>query len=104
MNSADVLIIVGMALAVYVPKVLPLVLVSEHHATRLRKWLEYVAPAVLGALVAPGILLRNGELVAPGPEVAAYAVAGLVAALTRRMVLALAVGAAMLLLPVAFQS
>src|SRR5438876_6450403 len=88
MTLTDVAIILGMALAVYVPKVLPLVLISERHAEPLKRWLIYVAPAVLGALVAPSIVLRP-----LGWELAAFGVAALVAGLTRRMVLALAIGA-----------
>src|SRR5437773_3969531 len=88
MTLTDVAIILGMALAVYVPKVLPLVLISERHAEPLKRWLIYVAPAILGALVAPAIVLRP-----LGWELAAFGVAAVVAARTRQMVLALAVGA-----------
>jgi branched-subunit amino acid transport protein len=84
----DLALIVGMALAVYAPKALPLVLISERHAEPLKRWLTYVAPAVLGALVAPGILLRP-----PGWHLAAFGAAAVVAGLTRRMILALAIGA-----------
>jgi branched-subunit amino acid transport protein len=90
MTANEVLVIVGMALAVFVPKVLPLVIVSESLTTRLRPWLVYVAPAVLGALVAPSLLAPS--LVAPGWDQAGFGVAFLVALRTRRMLPALAAG------------
>jgi branched-subunit amino acid transport protein len=91
MTGAEVLVIVGMALAVYTPKVLPLALVPEHAADRLKPWLIYVAPAVLGALVAPSIVLRP-----PSLDLAAYLMAGLVAAFTRHMLAAIGAGVAAL--------
>ena len=99
MSLNDLLVIVGMALAVYAPKVIPLVLVSERHAERLKGWLVYVAPAVLGALVAPSIVLRPPTL-----DLAAFAVAAVVAAVTRRMLAAIAVGAVMLVLANLFRA
>jgi branched-subunit amino acid transport protein len=98
MSASELLLIVGMAAAVYAPKVLPLALVSERDATRLRSWLQYVAPAVLGALVAPSILAPNGELTVPGWQLLAYALAAVVAATTRSLVAPLFVGGLALLL------
>ena len=92
MTPADLLVLLGMALAVYVPKALPLVVVSESLTTRLRPWLQYVAPAVLGALVAPSILAPAGHVAALAWDQAGYLVAFVVAILTRRMVPALAAG------------
>jgi branched-subunit amino acid transport protein len=92
MTPSELLIILGMALAVYLPKAAPLVVVSERLTSRLRGWLEYVAPAVLGALVAPSILAPNGALAPPSWDQAAFVVAFLVALLTRKMVPSLAAG------------
>ena len=92
MGLRDVLLVLGMAVAVYLPKVLPLVLVSDRVAVRLRSWLQYVAPAVLGALVGPSIVAPLGRLTAPGWDQAGYLVALLVVLVTRRMVLALGAG------------
>jgi branched-subunit amino acid transport protein len=93
-TAVELLVIVGMALAVYAPKALPLVLISERLTARLRRWLQYVAPAVLGALVAPSIIAPSGRLAAPGWDQAAYVVAFVVALWTRRMIPALAAGMA----------
>ena len=98
MTATEVLIILGMAVAVYVPKAAPLVVISEGVSKRLRGWLEYVAPAVLGALVAPSILAPSGTLVAPGWSLVAFVVAFVVALLTRQMVPSLVAGLAALLL------
>jgi len=70
-TPGELLLIVGMAIAVYLPKGLPLVLISESLVARLHRWLQYVAPAVLGALVAPSIIAprrspRRSRL-GPGP-------------------------------------
>jgi branched-subunit amino acid transport protein len=65
MTVTELLIVLGMAVAVYLPKAAPLVVVSERLTARLRGWLEYVAPAVLGALVAPRILAPTGDLAPP---------------------------------------
>jgi len=90
--ASELLVVVGMAVAVYVPKALPLVLISEGLTSRLRRWLQYVAPAVLGALVAPSILAPGGRLGIPGWDQAAYVVAFAVAVWTRRMIPSLAAG------------
>lgn len=92
MTADELLIILGMAVAVYLPKVLPLVLIPERLTARLQRWLQYVAPAVLGALVAPSIVAPTGRPAAPGWDQAAYLVAFGVAVLTRRMLPSLAAG------------
>ena len=92
MSVAELLIVVGMALAVYLPKAAPRVVISERLTSRLRGWLEYVAPAVLGALVAPSILAPDGELAPPTWEQLAFGVAFVVALVTRKMVPSLAAG------------
>ena len=90
--ASELLIIAGMAIAVYLPKALPLVLISKRLTTRLQRWLQYVAPAVLGALVAPSIVAPAGRPAAPGWDQAAYLVAFVVAASTRRMLPSLGAG------------
>jgi branched-subunit amino acid transport protein len=92
MTPAELLVILGMAVAVYSPKALPLVVVSEGLTTRLRPWLQFVAPAVLGALVAPTIVAPSGQLAAPGWDQSGYLAAFLVAIVTRRMVPSLTAG------------
>lgn len=68
--------------------------VSEGLTARLSPWLQYVAPAVLGALVAPSILAPAGQLAAPTWHQAGYLVAFVSAIRTRRMVPSLAAGLA----------
>jgi len=97
-TASELLVVVGMAMAVYFPKALPLVLISERLTSRLRRWLQYVAPAVLGALVAPSIVAPAGHPAAPGWDQAAYAVAFVVAIWTRRMIPSLAAGMAAIVL------
>jgi branched-subunit amino acid transport protein len=94
MSPETFAVIVGMALAVYVPKALPLIAVSEGLTDRLRPWLKYVAPAVLGALVAPNIV---SPWAASWWSQIPFAVAFIAALATRRMLPALAAGLATLL-------
>jgi branched-subunit amino acid transport protein len=100
---AELLVVVGMAIAVYVPKALPLVLISEGLTARLRRWLQYVAPAVLGALVAPSIVSPAGRPAGLGWDQAAYVVAFGVAIWTRRMIPSLASGMAAVILTALIQ-
>src|SRR5437879_4243109 len=79
MTPGELFVIICMAVAVYVPKALPLVVVSEGLTTRLRPWLQYVAPAVLGALVVPSIIAPGGHPAVPGLTELGYLVAFLVA-------------------------
>ncbi len=54
------LLIMGMALVTYIPRVAPLVLLSSRNLNPLlMRWLEMVPPAVLAALLAPELLLRS---------------------------------------------
>ncbi len=55
-------IIVGMALVTYLPRVLPLTVLSRLPLPGwFRRWLSYVPVAVLAALLAPALLLPNGH-------------------------------------------
>lgn len=98
MTASELLIVVGMAIAVYLPKAAPLVLISESLIARLQRWLQYVAPAVLGALVAPSIVAPAGRPPGLGWDQAAYVVAFVVAIWTRRMLPSLAAGMAAVVL------
>lgn len=98
MSGGELVLVGAMALAVYLPKALPLLLVSDRVTARLRRWLQYVAPAALGALVAPSILVPSGQLAAPSWHQASYLVALVVVLVTRRMVVALVAGMAAIVL------
>lgn len=56
----QLLLILGMAAVTYIPRVLPLWLLSSKslHPAFMR-WLEMVPPAVLAALLAPSLLLQK---------------------------------------------
>ncbi len=58
--SEQLLMILGMALVTYIPRVVPLMLLSSRELNpRLMRWLEMVPPAVLAALLAQEIFLRS---------------------------------------------
>ena len=96
MSLADLFAIVVMALAVFLPKAVPLLLVSDRLRPAIRRWLEFVAPAVLAALVAPSMVLPGGALGAPRLEQLAFAVTFGVALWTRRMLPPVVAGVAVL--------
>ena len=54
------LLILGMAVVTYIPRMAPLMLLSSRSLNPLlMRWLEMVPPAVLAALLAPELLLRS---------------------------------------------
>ena len=58
----QLLLILGMALVTYIPRMAPLMLLSSRNLNPLfMKWLEMVPPAVLAALLAPELFLQSGE-------------------------------------------
>jgi branched-subunit amino acid transport protein len=55
--------IAGMVIVTFIPRVLPLVLLgSKKLPEKVVLWLSYIPAAVLAALLAPSILLKNGSL------------------------------------------
>jgi branched-subunit amino acid transport protein len=96
MTALDFASIVLMALAVYLPKVVPLLVLSNRMAPGVRRWLDYVAPAVLAALVAPSILAPDQSLGAFRLEQLAFLATFAVALATRRMLPSVASGLAVL--------
>lgn len=56
-------VILGMSLVTYIPRMLPLVILSkiDMHPLLL-KWLEYIPVAVLSALLAPELFTADGQL------------------------------------------
>ena len=57
------LILVGMALVTYLPRLLPaLVLSSRSLHPRVEQWLGFVPTAVLSAMLAPALFLREDAL------------------------------------------
>lgn len=55
------LLILGMALVTYIPRVAPLLLLSSRELNPgLLRWLEMIPPAVLAALLAPELLFAPG--------------------------------------------
>ena len=63
MNEPSVILMVlGMALVTYLPRMLPLWLLSSRKLPPLFiRWLELIPPSVLAALLAPGILLGKDD-------------------------------------------
>ncbi len=49
-------LIVGMALVTYIPRMLPGIVAGRQMPPWLRRWLQHIPYAALGALIFPGIL------------------------------------------------
>lgn len=63
MSKEMFLIIIGMALVTYVPRMLPLVFFNANNIPkRIQAILHNVPYAALGALIFPGILTVNGDM------------------------------------------
>ncbi|HYG57426.1 MAG TPA: AzlD domain-containing protein [Symbiobacteriaceae bacterium] len=97
MNSRDLVIVAGMILAVYLPKALPLLLLKGRLSPGVERWLKYVAPAVLSAMVAPAILVPDGRLAVPAWAQAPFLVTLVVTLFSRRMFAGVAAGLVTLL-------
>lgn len=93
MNEA--LLIAGMALVTYMVRYPLLELVGKIPLPdRLFRALRYVPPAVLAAIIAPTILMPEGEiaLTPSNPFLVAGIIAGLVAWKTKNLLLTVAIG------------
>jgi branched-subunit amino acid transport protein len=90
-----VLIILGMALVTYLPRFLPMYILTRIEIPQIViAWLRYVPVAVLSALIVPGLLTADRQiLIAPGNL---YLVASIpafyIAWRTRNMMLTVTVG------------
>lgn len=61
--SALALCVAGMAIVTALPRVLPITFLANRKLPpALMRWLSFVPVSVLAALLAPEVLLRNGEL------------------------------------------
>jgi branched-subunit amino acid transport protein len=68
------LLVVGMGLATYLPRLLPLVCLADRRLPRwLTEWLDLVPAAILGALIAPSLFTAGTPrtLVLGSPELLA---------------------------------
>lgn len=59
-SSYNIMLILCMALVTYLPRALPLVLLSSRRLNpTIERWLSLIPPAVLAALLAPELLLHK---------------------------------------------
>jgi len=60
------LIIAGMALVTFLPRVIPILLLSGRKMPKIVElWLSFIAPAILAALLAPELFLNRSDPVTP---------------------------------------
>lgn len=63
MDTKVLLIFLGMAVVTYLPRFLPLALLTRRGVpAKIIRWLDYVPVAILSALLAPGILVEDSAL------------------------------------------
>lgn len=63
MDGKVLAVIIGMMVVTYIPRMLPLAVLSRMNIPQgVMNWLSYVPVAVLSALLAPELLLKNGQL------------------------------------------
>ncbi len=63
MDQRIVFIIIGMAVVTYLPRLIPLIALSNMKMPKLiEKWLNYIPVSVFSALIFPAILIQNGKL------------------------------------------
>jgi branched-subunit amino acid transport protein len=63
MDEKIIYLILGMAAVTYIPRMLPVVILSKINLPDLlKRWLAYIPPAVLAALLAPSLLAPQGKL------------------------------------------
>ncbi|SMB94937.1 Branched-chain amino acid transport protein [Thermanaeromonas toyohensis ToBE] len=101
MDRQILLVILGMALVTYLPRMLPLVLLSRTQLPNIfLRWLSYIPAAVLAALLAPALFLPEGKFALVGnPYLLAAIPTSLIAIRTRSIALTILCGmAAMVLL------
>lgn len=87
------LTIIGMGLATYATRVLPLLTLRGTPGPRLERVLRYVPPAIFAALIVPALLAPDGQLQL-GASLWAGLIGAAVAYLTRNMALTILAGLA----------
>jgi len=101
MDRQVLLVILGMALVTYLPRMLPLVILSRTQLPNIfLRWLSYIPAAVLAALLTPALFLPEGRFALVGnPYLLAAIPTSLIAIRTRSIALTILCGmAAMVLL------
>jgi len=62
-HQTIILLIFGMAMVTYLPRVLPALLLSHRKIPEpASNWLKYVPSAIVGSLLVPSLLLTDGAL------------------------------------------
>ena len=96
-----ILIFLGMMFATYLPRLLPLLALSQVRLPeRVMSWLSYLPAAILSALIFPGALYHEGVF-DPGignPSLWALAASFAAAVKTRNLILTMVVGGGVMFL------
>lgn len=87
------LTIIGMGLVTFATRAVPLLSVRGSLDARYERWLRYVPPAILSALVAPALVAPQGSLTI-GPTLLTGLIGALVAWRTHSMALTIVIGLA----------
>lgn len=96
-HQTIVLLIFGMAMVTYLPRVLPALLLSRRKIPEpASNWLNYVPSAIVGSLLMPSLLLTDGALNLTSSNVFLWSAfpTFIVAFMTRSLVVTVSVGVA----------
>ncbi len=64
MDGKYLIMIIGMAIVTFIPRYIPLAVLSKFEIPDIIvDWLRFIPPAILAALLAPGILIIEGKLI-----------------------------------------
>ena len=62
-DTTFVLIVIGAMVVTYIPRMLPLVMLSKVHLPKkVQKFLDYIPIAILGAILLPSLVYRDTKL------------------------------------------
>ena len=84
--------ITGMALVTYLPRVIPLHISSKHWPNWLKKCIEYLPVALISAITVPDMLIEQQNIELINSEFLAFIPTALVAYFTKNLIVSVIVG------------
>lgn len=86
------IMIVGMAVVTYLPRVLPLHISSKHWPNWLKNCIEYLAVALIAAITIPTLFVKEQDINFYNPEFIAFIPTIIVAYFTRNLIATVVTG------------
>ena len=86
------IMIVGMAIVTYLPRVLPLHIASKHWPSWLKNCIEYLPVALIAAITIPTLFVKEQNINFYNPEFIAFVPTIMVAYFTRNLIVTVITG------------